>query len=201
MDALPQSVLDIINAAVTQAVQKAVQDTTAALKAEAPAAPAPERDYFKIMEKLLYSYPTLKRIVSDKAAYTSVEIQERSKSLVRFSPNTQWKSRDDIIDEMERDKEAEYDKTLKDFRRIERVIQQFKDRKEFVVVRLYYFKENADGTERAPTDPEMTWEEVSYQLEKEAKTLRRWRSVLVNEMALCLFGIDAAIQAGTIRNT
>lgn len=201
MDALPQSVLDIINAAVTQAVQKAVKETTAALKAEEPAAPAPERDYFKIMEKLLYSYPTLKRIVSDKAAYTSVELRERSKCLVQFRPNTQWKSRDDIIEEMERDKEAEYDKTLKDFRKIERVIQQFKDRKEFVVVRLYYFKENADGTPKAESEQETTWEEVSITLEKEVKTLRRWRNNIVNDMALCLFGIDAAIQAGTIRNT
>ena len=201
MDALPQSVLDIINAAVTQAVQKAVKEATEALKAEEPAAPAPERDYFKIMEKLLYSYPTLKRIVSDKAAYTSVELRERSKSLVQFRPNTQWKSRDDIIDELERDKEAEYDKTLKDFRKIERVIQQFKDRKEFVVVRLYYFKENADGTQKAESEQETTWEEVSFTLEKEVKTLRRWRNNIVNDMALCLFGIDAAIQAGTIRNT
>lgn len=201
MDALPQSVVDIINAAVTKAVQKAVKETTAALKAEEPAAPAPERDYFKIMEKLLYSYPTLKRIVSDKAAYTSVELRERSKSLVQFRPNTQWKSRDDIIDEMERDKEAEYDKTLKDFRRIERVIQEFKDRKEFAVVRLYYFKENIDGTPRAEGEQEITWEDVSFALEREIKTLRRWRSNIVNDMALCLFGIDAAIQAGTLHNT
>ncbi|WP_195376914.1 hypothetical protein [Anaerotruncus rubiinfantis] len=201
MDALPQSVVDIINAAVTKAVQKAVKETTAALKAEEPAAPAPERDYFKIMEKLLYSYPTLKRIVSDKAAYTSVELRERSKSLVQFRPNTQWKSRDDIIDEMERDKEAEYDKTLKDFRRIERVIQEFKDRKEFAVVRLYYFKENIDGTPKAEGEQEITWEDVSFALEREIKTLRRWRSNIVNDMALCLFGIDAAIQAGTLHNT
>lgn len=199
MGALPQNVLDIINAAVTQAVQTAVKETTAALKAGAP--PAPERDYFKIMEKLLYSYPTLKRIVSDKAAYTRVDLQERSKSLVRFSQNTQWKSRDDIIDEMEQDKAAEYDKTLKDFRRIERVIQQFKDRKEFIVVRLYYFKENADGTPIAEGEQEITWEDVSFTLEREVKTLRRWRNNIVNDMALCLFGIDAAIQAGTIRNT
>lgn len=200
MDALPQSVLDIINAAVTQAVQKAVKETTTALRADSVAAP-PERDYFKIMEKLLYSYPTLKRIVSNKATYTSVELRERSKSLVQFRPNTQWKSRDDIIEEMEQDKEAEYDKTLKDFRKIERVIQQFKDRKEFAIVRLYYFGENVDGTPRAESDPEMTWDEVSFQLAKETKTLRRWRNNIVNDMAFCLFGIDAAIQAGTIRNT
>lgn len=199
MAALPQNVLDIISAAVTQAVQKAVQETAQALKAEAP--PAAERDYFKIMEKLLYSYPVLKRITSDKGAYTAVELRERSKSIVGFSLNAQWKSRDDVIDEMERDKEAEYDKTLKDFRRIERVILQFKDRKEFDVVRLYYFNQNLDGTPKPPDAPSATWEDVSIELEKETKTVRRWRNNIVNDMAICLFGIDAAIQAGTISNT
>ena len=199
MAALPQSVLDIINAAVTQAVQKAVEETAQAVKAEAP--PAAARDYFKIMEKLLFSYPVLKRLVSDKEAYTAVELRERSKSLVRFSPNTQWKSHDDVIEEIERDKEAEYDKTQKDFRRIERVIQQFKDRKEFDVVRLYYFNQNLDGSPKPPDAPSATWEDVSIELEKETKTVRRWRNNIVNDMAICLFGIDAAIQAGTISNT
>ncbi len=192
MDALPQSVLDIINTAVTQAIQQ----TITALQSGGQQA-APERNYFKITEKLLYSYPTLKRIVSDKAAYTRVEFQERSKSVVRFNPSGQWKSRDDIIEDMEQDKEAEFDTTLKDFRRLDRVIQQFSDRKEFVVIRLYYFNENADGTPKAADAPEATWEDLSVILEKEIKTLRRWRSKIVNEMAIALFGIDAAIQAGT----
>lgn len=160
---------------------------------------APERNYFKIMEKLLYSYPTLKRIVSDKAGYTRVELQERSKSVVRFNPSGQWKSREDIIEDMERDKEAEYDITLKDFRRIEKVIRQFEDRKEFIVVRMYYFNENADGTPKAADAPQATWEELSEAIGKEIKTLSRWRNNIVNDMAICLFGIEAAIQQGTER--
>lgn len=191
MDALPQSVLDIINTAVTQAVQQAI-DTLQSGGQQA----APERNYFKIMEKLLYSYPTLKRIVSDKAAYTRVELQGRS-GVVRFNPNASWKSQEDRLEELERDKEAEFDTTLKDFRRLDRVIQQFRERKEFVIVRMYYFGEDIDGKQKAADAPEATWEELSVALEKDVKTLRRWRSKIVNEMAIALFGIDAAIQAGT----
>ena len=121
MGELPKEILDLIALAVTQATQQ----TAEALRSVQQG--APERNYFKIMEKLLYSYPTLKRIVSDKAGYTRVELQERSKSVVRFNPSGQWKSREDIIEDMERDKEAEYDITLKDFRRIEKVIRQFED--------------------------------------------------------------------------
>lgn len=197
MAALPQNILDIINMAVSQAVKQ----TTAALQATAPPAAEPERDYFKIMEKLLYSYPTLKRVVSDKAAYTKVELQERSKSVVAFNFNTAHKSREDIVDEMERDKEEEYGKTLKDFRRIERVILQFKDRKEFALVRLYYFQENLDGTPRPPDAPQITLLDAAFEIGKDEKTVRRWRNAVVNDMAICLFGIEAAIQTGTIRNT
>lgn len=204
MAALPQNILDMINTAVTQAAQQAAKETAEALQAAAQPVDHSERNYFKIVEKLLYSYPMLKRLVSDKNAYTKVELQERSRSLVRFSPNTQWKSRDDIIEEMERDKETEYDTTLKDFRRIERVIQQFKDRKEFVVVRLYYFKEHIDGSPRTEDEEAVTWEIVGDELQeagilREVKTARRWRNTIINDMAICLFGIEAAIQAGTSR--
>ena len=190
MEALPQSVLDIIAVAVTQAAQQ----TAAAMQRQEP-----ERNYFKIMEKLLYSYPALKRIVSDKAGYTKVELRERSKSVVGFGFNSQWKSKDDVIDELEREKEAEFDTTLKDFRRLDRVVQQFKERKEFVVVRMYYFNENADGSQRPEDAPQATWEDLSAEIGKEVKTLSRWRNNIVNDMAICLFGIHAAIQQGTER--
>ena len=79
------------------------------------------------------------------------------------------------------------------------LIQAFKDRKEFAVIRLYYFKERADGTPLPEDAQEMTWEEVSFQIDKGLKTVIRWRNEIINDMAICLFGIDAAIQAGTDR--
>lgn len=199
---LSDDILKIIEGAVSRAVQETKSQIE---NISTPETAAGTRNYFKIMEKLLYSYPALKRIVSDKEAYTAVEMRERSKSIVQSNIVAQWKSRDDVIEELEQEKEAEYDKTLKDFLRIERVIQEFRDRKEFVVVRLYYFKEHIDGSPRAEDEENATWDEVAFELEeagilKEVKTARRWRNEIVNDMALCLFGIDAAIQAGTIGN-
>lgn len=192
MEVLPQSVLDII----ALAVERATQQTAEALRSGQQ--DAPERNYFKITEKLLYSYPTLKHILSDKAAYTKVELQGRS-GVVRFNPNAAWKSQEDRLEELEREKEAEFDTTLKDFRCLDRVVQQFKERKEFVVVRMYYFNENADGSQRPEDAPQATWEDLSAEIGKEVKTLSRWRNNIVNDMAICLFGIDAAIQQGTER--
>ena len=60
-------------------------------------------------------------------------------------------------------------------------------------------QEREDGTPLPEDAQEMTWEEVSFRVDKALKTVMRWRNEIVNDMAICLFGIDAAIQAGTER--
>ncbi|WP_306568876.1 hypothetical protein [Faecalispora jeddahensis] len=203
---LSEDILKIINSAVSQAVSQAVQQTKAVL-CEAPAAsvPAETRNYFYIMEKLLYNYPALKKLISDKESYTKVDLQGRSNSVVRFNPNSSWKSQEDIQEEMERDKETRYNQTLSDFRRVEEVIDLFKHRKEFIVVRMYYFGEDAAGNARPAGAEQFTWEDIAFELSdigliRDAKSARRWRNKIVNDMAVCLFGIEAAIQGGTLRD-
>ena len=49
-----------------------------------------------------------------------------------------------------------------------------------------------------------TWEEIAEELSdagvlKEIKTARRWRNKIVNDMAVCVFGIPAAVSAATYR--
>ena len=80
----------------------------------------------------------------------------------------------------------------------------FEGQKEFVVIRLYYFGEDISGNPRGDGKA-ATWEEVAAELEaagilKEIKTARRWRNKIVNDMAVCIFGIAAAVSAGTYRN-
>ena len=184
MGDLPQSVLDIISAAV----ELAVKETVAAVQ------PRGERSYFKIMEKLLYNYPAIKRIVADKEAYTKVELTEKSKSIVGMNYQATRQGKEALIESLERDRETEYDITASQFRELDRVVREFESRREFPVIRLYYFREHIDGS---PQEEAATWEDVAEELNVEEKTARRWRNKLVNDMAVCLFGIDAAIQAGT----
>lgn len=190
--ALPDNVLEIINAAVTQAVQQTREVMEAAPPPRMQA--ASKKNYFVIMEKLLFNYPRIKRIIEDKAGYTKIDVQERSKSIVGFTLNATRKAREDILDEMERDKESEYNKTVKQFREVERVIQQFEEDKRFIVVRLYYFNEGINGTPRPPSAPPVTWEDVSIDIARDVKTVRRWRQTIVSDMATCLFGINAAME-------
>lgn len=188
MEALPQNILDIINL-TAQETAAAIFDARLHM---------PERDYFKATEKLLYSYPTLKRLVSDKEAYTRVEWQDRS-GVRRFNPNAVWKSREERIEEMERDKETEYELTAKEFRYLDRVIRAFEKDEKFIAVRMYYFGENADGSPRPLDAPRWTWETIEEELGRAKKTLVRHKNEIITDMSICLFGIDAALHAATIR--
>lgn len=182
MDDLPQSVLDIISAAVERAV-----------KATA-AQPRGERNYFRIMERLLHNYPAIKRILADKEAYTKIELVEKSKSVVGMNYQATRQGKEAIIESLERERETEYDITTSQFRELDRVVREFESRREFPAIRLYYFMEHLDGS---PREEAATWEDVAEELDIEEKTARRWRNKIVNDMAVCLFGIQAAIQAGT----
>lgn len=98
--AISEDLKKVIDFAVSQAVQ---QTKTAFIE---PLTPQPKRNYFQIMEKLLFNYPTLKRLLSDKAAYVAVELSERSKSIVKQAPaGSTIKTRENLIDELEDERE------------------------------------------------------------------------------------------------
>ena len=83
-----------------------------------------------------------------------------------------------------------------------RAISLFEGHKEFVVIQLYYFGEDINGNPREGGTA--TWEEIAEELSdagilKEIKTARRWRNKIVNDMAVCVFGIPAAVSAATYR--
>lgn len=65
-----------------------------------------------------------------------------------------------------------------------------------------YFGEDINGNPREGGTA--TWEEITEELSdagilKEIKTARRWRNKIVNDMAVCVFGIPAAVSAATYR--
>lgn len=165
-----------------------------------------EINYFRAMESLLYNYKKLAALVADYEAYTEVELKEKSKSLVSFSPSSSgvYRTQDDILEELKRDKVISYHRTRARFEEIDRVIKLFADRKEFHVVRMYYFGEGADGNQRQAGEAQYTWDDIAYELStmgmiRDAKSARRWRNKIVNDMAVCMFGKPAAVSVGTYR--
>ena len=108
------------------------------------------------------------------------------------------------LDEMKRDKIISYHRTRARFEEIDRVVKLFAERKEFHVIRMYYFGEDAQGNERPAGAEPYTWEAIAAELEgmgliRDAKSARRWRNKIVNDMAVCMFGKPAAVGVGTYR--
>lgn len=165
-----------------------------------------EVNYFRAMESLLFNYKKLAALVADYEAYTHVELQGRSASISSYSPSSgyTYRTEEDILDEMKRDKIISYHRTRARFEEIDRVVKLFAERKEFHVIRMYYFGEDAQGNERPAGAEPYTWEAIAAELEgmgliRDAKSARRWRNKIVNDMAVCMFGKPAAVGVGTYR--
>ena len=163
-----------------------------------------EVNYFRAMESLLFNYKKLAALVADYEAYTQVELQGKSTSITSFSPSSgnTYRTQDDVLEELKRDKVVSYHRTRARFEEIDRVVKLFADRKEFAVVRMYYFGEDGAGEQRPQSATPYTWEDIAAELGdmgmiRDAKSARRWRNKIVNDMAVCMFGKAAAVGVGT----
>lgn len=163
-------------------------------------------NYFKAMESLLYNYKKLEALVADEEAYCEVEYHAGKKTFAAMPTSKgyfQQKTEADIIEELQEERRKQFQKTKYGFECLKKAIRLFENQKEFAVIRLYYFGEDINGNPRAGGKA-ATWEEVANELEeagllKEIKTARRWRNKIVNDMAVCVFGVPAALSAGTYR--
>ena len=158
-------------------------------------------NYFKAMETLLYNFRKLEALVEDEEEYCEVEYHAGKKSFAYSPTQTGYVSRKteaDLTEDMREEKRKQYAETRKGFERLQRAISLFDGQKEFIVIRLYYFGEDMNGDPREDSRA-LTWPDISDMIGIDEKTARRWRNKIVNDMAVCLFGIPAAVNAGTFR--
>ena len=186
-----------MKAAVSLAVQEAIKAVTGSSdpdlvqqKETIDMLPENHNKSFEKMEKLLYMYPTLKRLLEQKAEYIPDEIRKKSGSLVFAGSRTNnIKNEMEKLEDLQELRVRSYNKTAAEVAEIESVLEVFKDRKEYKVVQLYYFGCKPDGTKWEYSD-RPTWEDIAFELNIAEKTARRWRSRIVSEMAICIFGME-----------
>lgn len=158
-------------------------------------------NYFKAMETLLYNFRKLAALIENEEDYCDVEYHAGKKSF-GYTPTvtgyTSRKTEEELVEDMREEKRKQYAETRKGFERLQRAISLFADQKEFIVIRLYYFGEDINGDPREDGRA-LTWSDISDMIGIDEKTARRWRNKIVNDMAVCIFGIPAAVNAGTFR--
>jgi hypothetical protein len=152
-------------------------------------------NYFRATERLLFNYPRIQALIADEEAYCTLERKTKSHDIITFTHNaSEYKPPELAEEQAQYEKLKSYMHTKKLFANLQMVISRFEGLPEFIVIRMYYFRENCKGEKQA--EPH-TWEEITTELDAagilhDVKTARRWRTRLVQDMAVCIFGVYAA---------
>ena len=104
----------------------------------------------------------------------------------------------DLYDEYVASRRASYERTKARYDEIDAIVRRFQDREEFIVIRMYYFNEDVNGQDRGEGVKPYTFDEISAELEaigidRSERSLRTWRTKLVQDMTVLLFGVDGAL--------
>ena len=142
---------------------------------------------YKSTERLLYNFNALKEHLENETEYLDMAYHKTSGSVVKFQKNKVDKPTDD---QLLQDRIDSYRRSLHDFERVKKAIDAVSDHKGFEIIRLKYL---TPGNETA------TFESIAEQLagtngfskKLNEKTVRRYRSLLINEIATLIFGSDA----------
>ena len=181
---------------ITDAVNAAVSAVIAALRRILSI------NHYRAMERLLRNYPISKKRVEDMENYGFYPVGHSSSITVAPPPGASMRDPLDVTEEIIAERKKSYARTDAQFWELDTVVRQFIDKPEFIVIRMYYFNEDAYGNDRGPDSRLYTFEEISEELaavgiQRSEKTLRGWRTRLVQDMTVVLFGIDGAVSVET----
>lgn len=188
---MKEEVKKIIADAAKRAAEEVVRQQGAASRS----------NHYKDTERLLRNYKAMKRLYDHPEEYPLTP-PARSKSVTVAPPSgAGFRSHEDIMDEVIEARLRSYGVSCAQFRWIDDVIKQFENKPEFIVIRMYYFGEDAHGDDRPEGSRDYTFEEISEALaevglSRSEKTLRTWRSQLVQDMTVCLFVMDGTLSLG-----
>lgn len=142
---------------------------------------------YKSTERLLYNFNALKAHLENETEYLDMAYHKTAGSIVKFQKNKVDKPTDD---QLLQDRIDSYRRSLHDFERIKKAIDAVSDQKGFEIIRLKYL---------TPGNETVTYEGIAEQLagthgfsdKLNEKTVRRYKSLLINKIATLIFGSDA----------
>lgn len=152
---------------------------------------------YRTTERMLRNYKTYQRLVEDIESYGFEPVEKSHSVSVAPPPGSSVMDKVDLYDEYVAARKASWARTKARYDEIDAVVRQFEGEQEFIVIRMYYFNEDAYGNDRGDAKP-YTFDEISEELaavgiDKSARSLRVWRTKLVQDMTVLLFGVDGAV--------
>ena len=181
-------------------IQEAARSGALAAAAEIRRTGSGGVNYYKAMESLLWNFKRLRDLVEQTDTYMDTFVQHRSKSIVIMeghgSGSAELQTDEELLEALRESRQASYIETCRRFQEVAAVVALFREKAEWPVIGMYYMNEDRKGHDRDVMDPRWTWESIALELEISEKTARRWRSKMVRNMSVVMFGIPAAVSAG-----
>ena len=152
---------------------------------------------YRAMERLLRAYPKYKQLHDHPEEYGFLPVGKSKDISVAPPPGSGARDPVEALADHVDSRASSYDRTIGRFMELEAVVRLFQSKPEFIVIRMYYFNENAFGESRGDAKP-YTFPEIAEELEaigiqRSEKMLRIWRTKLVQDMCVMLFGVDGAV--------
>jgi len=163
-------------------------------------------NHYRAMEDLLRAYKKTKLWEDHPEEYGWFPTGKSHDISVAPPPGLGLRDKVEMNELFVQSKEASFIRSMARFYDLNAVIKLFENRREFVVIRMYYFGEDENGEDRGPDAKRYTWEEIADALERigisrSVSVLRGWRSKLVREMTVQMFGVEGAISIESRDNT
>ena len=142
---------------------------------------------FRNTEKLLYNLDALEKHLENEKEYLAMAFHKNAGSIVKYQKNKSEKPTDD---QLLQDRLKSYERSKHDYQRIKDALDAVSDHKGFSIIQLKYL---------TPGHPKITYEELAEELAGQdgfseklnEKTVRRYKDLIVKEIATILFGSDA----------
>lgn len=159
-------------------------------------------NYYRAMERCLRTFKKVGRQLADPDDYGFMPIGRSHSITTAPPPGSGVVSRDELMETLTAARLRAYGNTAEDYFKISAVVKMFEEKPEFIVIRMYYFNEDANGNDRPEDAKPYTFEEIADELaaigmERGEKTLRSWRTNLVQDMTVALFGPVGALSVET----
>lgn len=190
---------------IEQIIDKAVEKSFTAMKQSGDADDGKSFDYYRATESILYNYQKLIDIASDETEYMADIYKQRSKSITSFSSGSGYRDPDEAAEEKEHERQKAFEKTKGQLEFINSILAHFKDDPRYIIIEMYYFGYDAKGRPREKGAKHWSFVDIASQILREdgscpdEKTVRKWRSQLVSDISVVLFGMPAALSNSLTR--
>lgn len=154
-------------------------------------------NHYRAMEDLLRAYKNTKLWEEHPEEYGFFPTGKSHDISIAPPPGLGLRDKVEINELFVQSRQLSFVRSMARFNELDAVIKLFQDKPEFVVVRMYYFNENANGEDRGGAKP-YTFEEIAEELKtiginRSVRALRLWRTKLVRDMTVMMFGVDGAL--------